>query len=382
MVMKTFKLSWVALFALMCVLFIGCGGGGGLKVGTVQGPNSMDDGASAQFSITVTGDTGITYLWTCNPATAGVLTDGTTSTATFTAELVDADTTVRIQVTVNSDNYGPEVAYLDITVTDVLPPPLPGAIDSINEASLQNWNDSYGASVVMTDWTYVGVIDDEAERDQIVADLTATDTAWFPVVSTAAPDDITIATIDDFPGLITQNEIDAWQSEVDSLVEVGHYVITIDWTEGTDTYQTTCIADDNTLVYDSMLFGVSGGELRVVSAVTTKCLDYRMWWIWQKDDGWENWTRGYIRANLITVCEDHMPVSCDSDCTASMTLGDAKIKCKTSKVDNCCKLEFNWAWTTSFLKSIKVEADGYSLTIEGSFGSSASGNGSCTYCCP
>jgi hypothetical protein len=115
-----------ALCVLAVVVFIlsgGCGGGGGgggdLNVGSVQGPISVNEGASAQYSINASGDTGITYQWTCNPGSAGTFTNATSATCTFTAAAVTADTSATISVTVNSDNDGPEVAQLNITVADV-----------------------------------------------------------------------------------------------------------------------------------------------------------------------------------------------------------------------------------------------------------------------
>jgi len=111
------------LAVVVFILSVGCGGSGGgedlLTVGSVQGPASVNEGASAQFSVTASGDTGITYQWACNPASAGTLTNAASSTCTFVAATVTIDTAVTISVTVTSDNDGPEVAQLSITVADV-----------------------------------------------------------------------------------------------------------------------------------------------------------------------------------------------------------------------------------------------------------------------
>lgn len=121
-----FQMGNRTLFCLLTVvvfiLCAGCGGGGGegkLTVGSVQGPASVNEGASAQYSVTASGDTGITYQWACNPSSAGSFTNGTSATCTFTAATVSADTSVTVSVTVTSDNDGPEVAQLSITVVDV-----------------------------------------------------------------------------------------------------------------------------------------------------------------------------------------------------------------------------------------------------------------------
>lgn len=108
--------------ALLFILFIsGCGGGGGvtLVVGSITGAATITENTTVTFSITASGDTGITYLWACDPSSAGTFTAATAATTDFEPALVTADTVVTIQVTVNSDNAGPEVATLTVTVTDV-----------------------------------------------------------------------------------------------------------------------------------------------------------------------------------------------------------------------------------------------------------------------
>jgi hypothetical protein len=113
----------VLLTVFVLIFTVSCGGGGGgggeLSVGGIQGPTSVNEGASAQVSVTASGDTGITYQWTCNPGSAGTLTNASGATCTFTAAAVTADTSATISVTVTSDNDGPDVAQLSITVTDV-----------------------------------------------------------------------------------------------------------------------------------------------------------------------------------------------------------------------------------------------------------------------
>jgi hypothetical protein len=106
-----------ALFSLACG-----GGGGGLTLGKIQGPSSLNERASAVFSIVVTGDTGITYQWAVKPASAGIFTNGTTASGcTFQASDVTADTPVKIMVTVNSDNFGSEVCSLNVTIKESIP---------------------------------------------------------------------------------------------------------------------------------------------------------------------------------------------------------------------------------------------------------------------
>jgi len=104
------------------MFFVGCGGGGSsitLIVGNISGPTLVAENTTANYTVTASGDTGITYLWAIAPSTAGTITGGTTSNITFVPTLVTSDTAATIQVTVNSDSAGPEVATLNISVTDV-----------------------------------------------------------------------------------------------------------------------------------------------------------------------------------------------------------------------------------------------------------------------
>jgi len=96
-----------------------------LVVGDIAGPDAVDENSSAQYSITASGDTGITYLWSCDPASAGACTNQTSATATFNAGPVDTDTEAKIKVTVNSDLGVPINKEFSITVKDV---PIPNPI--------------------------------------------------------------------------------------------------------------------------------------------------------------------------------------------------------------------------------------------------------------
>jgi len=110
--------------ALVFLLCSGCGGSGGgtdLVVEAIRGHTSIFEFTSHDYTVTASGDTGITYLWACDPASAGILTNGTTATATFTANAVTADTSATITLTVTSDNHGPEIRTLAITITDRAP---------------------------------------------------------------------------------------------------------------------------------------------------------------------------------------------------------------------------------------------------------------------
>lgn len=125
--MTTIKALIMMIVVLaVCIFSCACGGGGGgsvsLVVSAITGATVMADGTSEGYSVTATGDTGITYQWAVNPPSAGIITGGTTASCMFTAWPLDADTIVTLTVTVNADNSGPEISTLEITIEDVIPP--------------------------------------------------------------------------------------------------------------------------------------------------------------------------------------------------------------------------------------------------------------------
>ncbi|MFG0328868.1 MAG: hypothetical protein ACF8PN_03110 [Phycisphaerales bacterium] len=250
------------------------------------------------------------------------------------------------------------------------------------DRSLGVWNDMYSHHVVALGWTEDSVIDSEAARAGIVAEITDPDLAWFASGDVSDPSTMTALQLADDPG-ISPEQIAAWITEVDSRVEVGHAVVRVEWLHDlAGPFESVCVVDSNGLIYDNMIFHMGGGA-EVLGIAGRRVFDYRMWWAWQANKPWTQWTRGYIRADNNPVCRDGRVVSCDFNCTASMTLGDAKINCRSQQVpgQECCTLEYSWAWTTGYFKSISVGDDDFSLEIEGWVGSSASGNGRATVCC-
>ena len=109
------------------VLISGCGGGGGgggggaaggLVVEAITGPDSVNENTDAQYSVTASGDTNITYAWACEPASTGTWTNQQSATATFHAGFVTTNTQVTIRVTVNSDKGQSIIRDRIITVKD------------------------------------------------------------------------------------------------------------------------------------------------------------------------------------------------------------------------------------------------------------------------
>ncbi len=112
----------VIVLAIVLLAFAGCGGGGArLAVGDISGPTAVNENFSAQYSITATGDTGIECQWAVEPASLGTLSSQTSLTTAFVAGNVSADTSGTIRVSVTSDNGGPVVESLGITVHDLGP---------------------------------------------------------------------------------------------------------------------------------------------------------------------------------------------------------------------------------------------------------------------
>jgi len=121
MISNTIRIA-ISFCILFCatVFFAGCGGGvSSLEVSNIIGPLIMDEGSAAQFSVTVTGDTGIKYMWTTDPPNAGHFVPQDTAATEFTAADVEGQTQVTLKVVVNSDRFDPIIKSLTITIQDV-----------------------------------------------------------------------------------------------------------------------------------------------------------------------------------------------------------------------------------------------------------------------
>lgn len=250
---------------------------------------------------------------------------------------------------------------------------------SAYETELQNaidgWN-SQGSSVTALGYDTLAVIDSDTLRQSIVNQITNAATAYFPSGDIGDPGGFTAVLLSSDP-TITGAQLSAYYATVDSLVQVGHLALTTQWSG----FTTITIVDGSGLIHDNMFSNaavVDPGANKNVS-----CLDYKMAWVWQFNGPVADYTRGHIEAsNTITCDENGEVVSCDEDCDASMTAGEAQVNCKNEEVvgQECCKLTYSWAWACGF-KKIKVGADDFTLEVEGIIGSSGTGNGSCTECC-
>jgi hypothetical protein len=87
-----------------------------LSVGDIEGPDVVEEGSPATYSIFAADDTGIKYNWTAIPNDLGTFDAPQQPSTQFTASYIDADTSVEIQVSVESDNYGPVFKKKNITI--------------------------------------------------------------------------------------------------------------------------------------------------------------------------------------------------------------------------------------------------------------------------
>ena len=245
---------------------------------------------------------------------------------------------------------------------------LPNTVKTKLDTAIANWNTLYGTNVQAdTVWTYEGTIDSTSELDTVLDAILSADSAWLPDVDISDPSSATASLLDNVTGLDAQT-ISDWEDLVESLIQTGMHFVTINWQKGTDTFTTTCVTDDTNIIYDNML----SNAVMVETKSKAKCFDYVISWLWGSE-------RGRIMVFLDCVCVEGHIVACPYTCTAYMTLGDAKVNCKVTKTEDCCYLDYSWAWASP-LVTISVQTDNFTLQTSG-IGSSGQGSGSCFCCC-
>jgi hypothetical protein len=114
--MKT-QLSLTIAILVFCTSF-GCNGGATVELGEIQGPDSIKETTTVEFSITVDGATGISYQWSCYPVSAGSFDSPNSAKTKFVTAAVQDDSAVEIWVLITTDQYGPVLKRKDITVID------------------------------------------------------------------------------------------------------------------------------------------------------------------------------------------------------------------------------------------------------------------------
>ena len=146
-----------------------------------------------------------------------------------------------------------------------------------------------------------------------------------------------------------------------------HYV-TITWQKGQETFTTTCVTDNTDIIYDNMLSNAAMVQFKSKG----RCFDYEINWLWGSK-------RGEITVDLNCICFEGQLISCTHTCIAWMSFGDAKVNCKKTQDENCCYLDYSWAWASP-LVTISVQTDNFTLQTSGIV-SSGQGSGSCFCCC-
>ena len=117
----------MVLLPVLALLIIGCSGGGDesrgqLVIGEIEGSSSVEENAFADYTISASGDSGITYSWAVDPPSSGSLVNQTSSKVEFHPVKVEADTEITIRVVVNSDSSDPLAASKDVEIKDIVPP--------------------------------------------------------------------------------------------------------------------------------------------------------------------------------------------------------------------------------------------------------------------
>jgi len=127
----------------------------GFTVGDIVGPAAIIDTTTASYSVDASGDSGITYQWSCSPTSAGQFDSPTSAAANFTAADVADDLAVVISVVVTSEHCGTIEKTLDAVVSNQ--PVTVGEISGPTAVDELTWA-TYGVSAsgdtgIMYDWT-------------------------------------------------------------------------------------------------------------------------------------------------------------------------------------------------------------------------------------
>jgi hypothetical protein len=210
--------------------------------------------------------------------------------------------------------------------------------EDLNTA-VMNWNSIYGTNVIITGWRELGIIADEAERQATVAQMTDSTQVYVVAGDPTNPPTITAVLMDGAP----QEFIDQWTAVVDSIVAIGQHKIEISWkfVATYDTFKTITVATDDWIKFDAMLATIVIIEPEPTE--DTESGGITIEWIW-------GGTRGQIDWEI--TCHATPPL-CTHDCSAWMTLGEARIECIEEIVGNNCKVHYGWAWRTP-TGSIKI----------------------------
>ena len=242
------------------------------------------------------------------------------------------------------------------------------------ETAIEAWNSIYGMKVHAKGWSYEMKISSLKDLGRVLENLTDRNQTWFPDIDISRPQEIRVSRLTDSDS--TQRPFAVWRSDLAKIVKVGHHVARLTWLNGDHQFSTLAITNVSTVIYDSMLSNAIIVQQRKGS------FELRIGWIWEKYYPPEKFTRGLITADVKPQCIRASPSACLPACYAVLQLGDAKINYKVVKTRDSCKLDFSWAFATSYLKKIKVGVDKFTLEVEGYLGSSGMGSNALVEKCP
>ncbi len=141
-----------------------------LEVSEIDGPETLNEGTQGVYSVTVTGDTGKVYAWSCSPDYVGEFLMPDNASTGFRSFQVDEDTQVTLRMEVSSDHCGPIVKTMDVTILDVFQPPVAAATanpipalvcEDINFTD-DGSNDPDGGEIELYEWDW----DNDGEYDE------------------------------------------------------------------------------------------------------------------------------------------------------------------------------------------------------------------------
>jgi len=113
-IFRILRLAALAI-ALDCCLS-GCTGGLRIGLGDIEGPDTVKEGWTAEFTIQVDGGTNLSYLWMVTPPDAGEFKTPERNKSLFKAFDVQEDKPVQIKVVVTTDQLGPVIKTKHITI--------------------------------------------------------------------------------------------------------------------------------------------------------------------------------------------------------------------------------------------------------------------------
>ncbi len=122
--------KWLML-TLFILLAAGCSGGGGdgtseTYTGDIQGPGTVQEGKSVEFSLgREVSTTGLSCQWAVDPSLIGSFSNQGVSVVTFTAANVTEDTAAKIRVVITRENVNPMVLSRDIVIREQSSKPSP-----------------------------------------------------------------------------------------------------------------------------------------------------------------------------------------------------------------------------------------------------------------